>query len=324
MAEELHALFDEWHSTDEPFDPALETEMLRQKADAIERLAIEEADVDDSFRFRSSSAGSDPRELYEKMRGSEEDPRRQQPHQGRWTRIGTALGDTLQRDLLYIEKHHASPMFVPDRTERGEPAWEEFMRARPVIQHAGYDIAMKGEPDGVLKHIDEDGVITRVGLEVKSKSTTPARTSEYSMRAPEPKHVEQVTQYSIMYGVSHYLIVYGNVAKKSWFMDETTYAKNPDLRVFPVYITDADRKALLDKYADVLRRVDEKQPPPLDLSAWTFNGFKRACATSLTDEEMADLESQVDRMKASNIPAYEKAKYTDAWADILRLRGEDE
>ncbi|MCZ0847993.1 hypothetical protein O0536_25530, partial [Brevibacillus laterosporus] len=56
--------------------------------------------------FSPSSADTEKRELYEKFRGAKKDIHPHPPYQGRWTRIGTAIGDVIQRDLLFIEKHY--------------------------------------------------------------------------------------------------------------------------------------------------------------------------------------------------------------------------
>ena len=61
--------------------------------------------------------------------------------------------------------------------------------------------------DGILEYVTQDGELIRVGLEVKSKQTTSARTSLHSMREPEEKHVKQCVAYSKMYEVDHYVIL---------------------------------------------------------------------------------------------------------------------
>jgi len=124
-----------------------------------------------------------------------------------------------------------------------------------------------------------------------------------------------------MYGLDDYLIVYGNLAKKSWNMTEEEYRRNPDLRAFHVRITDADRRALLDRLAGILEAVEAKTPPPLELDKWAFNNWKTACALSLTDEELDEIKDEVKRIQKSNLPEWVKRNYKTAWIEIQEIRG---
>jgi hypothetical protein len=92
------------------------------------------------------------------------------------------------------------------------------------------------------------------------------------------KAQKQCVAYSIMYGVDYYIILYVNTAKKAWVMSDADYEATPDIRAFGFEITDADRIELLDSFAEIARCINEDIPPALDLSRWTFNNFKTACA----------------------------------------------
>jgi hypothetical protein len=323
-ADEMRQLFDRWHAHDpEVNDPALDALIHRQYAEILERHDEREGRFDYSIPFfRPSSANSDPRELYLSIRGAEGDIQKKQPHQGRWTRMGTATGTTLQRDLLFIEKHYEAifgeaPPFVPERTKEGYPAWEEFARWQRIIRHNGQDFSILGSPDGIIRHIDG----TRMGFEVKSKQTTPARTSEYSMRAPEDKHFWQCVAYSILFGLDRYLIVYMNLAKQKWSMTPEEFKKTPDLRIFEIVVTDDHKRELLDTFADIVHRAKANDPPMLDLSRWTFNNYKHACAESLSDDEFIELRAQVkESLKSPKLRDYEKDAYYAAYEFIADVR----
>src|SRR5690606_41372469 len=120
----------------------------------------------------------------------------------------------LQADVQYSTTHdeggagEAPPFEVEPGTVNGYrlPAWDRFAETLVRIDYGGHTIALKGQPDGILRY--KDG--TRVGLEIKSKQTTAAKTGSYAMSGPEEKHLKQVVAYSLMYGLDDYLIVYGN------------------------------------------------------------------------------------------------------------------
>jgi hypothetical protein len=171
-----------------------------------------------------------------------------------------------------------------------------------------------------MQYVNEDGEIIRVGLEIKSKQSTPAKTSVHSMREAEEGHRKQCVAYSIMYGVDYYIILYVNTAKKAWVMSDDEYEATPDIRAFGFEITDADRAELLDNFAEITRCINTDTPPALDLSRWTFNGFKTACALDLADDEFQTLKAQVKRAQRSGLPQYVKDQYVDAFMFIQDVR----
>lgn len=195
--------------------------------------------------------------------------------------------------------------------------WEDFAKKAHIVEHRGHKFAIYGAPDGILIDTETN---KDVGIEIKSKQTTAAQTSLYSMREPQADHVKQTIAYSIMYGVDDYIIVYVNGSKRSWSLTDEEYAKNPDLRAFHVRITDEDKTELLDYFADILDAVKNGTPPPLDLSKWAFNNYKTACALSLSDEEFAELQAQARRAMRSNMPDWKKAQYFDAVEFIENVR----
>lgn len=329
LARDFLHMLNTWHSVPEPYDAKLEAYILRCKSDIL--LSPVGQKEDSKQYFTPSSANSCPRELYHRLRGDRRDDFPILPHQGRWQRMGTAYGDTVQRDLLYIHKHYArktgkKPSFIPLYRElelSGEvkkvPFWEEFAQKTMTVKHKGFDINIQGKPDGILKY--KDGTV--VGLEVKSKQTSYNRTSEYSMREPEESHKRQVAAYSLLYGVDEFIIHYGNLSKKSWNMSDEEYNKYPDVRAFYVKVGEEDVKKLLDYFAYIVKAVKENNPPKIDPDKWTFNRYKTACVLSMTDEEIEEIKDEyIDLVnstrKMSKIPRELQTRINNL-ADIISM-----
>ena len=315
------AMLDEWHSRPETWDNELDAQIHRWYADPP--VVFPKRPY-----FSPSAANSCPRELYVKAKGAKKDVTGQPPYRGRWTRLGTAIGDLIQRDILFIEKHFEKvtgnpPRFVFERTPDGRPMFEDFAKKNHEVTHRGHTFYLYGTPDGIMRYTTDDGEVIRVGLEIKSKQTSAAQTSLYKLRHPKEDHARQVVAYSAMYGVDHYVILYVNAAKDGWVIDDDKYAKNPDIRAFYINITEADRLALFDKFADVLDAVETGRPPVLDLWKWNFNNYKTACALDLSDEEVADLERQVRRIRHSSLPDWQKAGPVSALAQIKEIRAKE-
>lgn len=275
--------------------------------------------------FSPSSLGGCPRELYLKAKGAKKDGFRKPPHQGRWQAIGTAVGDIIQRDLLFIERNHErltgnKPRFKFLRDEQGRPRFEDFAKANKRVTHNGETFYLYGAPDGIMTYTTDSGEEIRVGLEVKSKQGTPAKTSHYSMKEADEKHAMQTVAYAEMYGCSYYVVLYINCAKQGWNMTDEQYAKTPDTRAFCRRITDAMKADLFDKPAAITKAVRENTPPPLDLDEWTFNNFKTACALDLSDEEFAELLAVNNRMQHSNLKDGKKRDYAVAVEFIVETR----
>lgn len=259
------------------------------------------------------------------MNGAKRDKSAVHPHQTRWRALGTQIGGLIQRDLLFAEKHFEKaagnkPRFRFERNDRDEPLFEEFAKKNAVITHGDRTFSLYGTCDGILRYVSDDGEVLRVGLEVKSKQTTASRTSEYTMRSAEEDHVKQAVCYAIMYDVDYYVILYVNAAKKAWALTAEEYAKSPDFKAFGIRITDEMRAEVLDYFAEILSAVDAKQPPALDIDRWTFNNYKTACATSLTTEELAQIERKVSAIQASGLPDWKKRDYAGALAQITESR----
>lgn len=326
IAADFTAHLNAWHSQPETYDDALDAQIHKWYADILTNRQRQVWPPRGIPYFSPSSANADKRSLYEKLRGAKKDAGGQPPYQGRWTRIGTAIGDVIQRDLLFAEKHTTAPRFQFERNDRGEPVFEDFAKTSATITHDGKTFALFGTCDGIMRYISADGEVLRVGLEVKSKQTTSAQTSEYSTRnGPKDDHVKQCVCYSIMYGstdepIDYYVILYVNASKKSWVMTDEEFAKNPDIKAFGIEITDEMRRGVLDTFAGIVDAADKGEPPALDIANWTFNNFKRACAAGLTDEEYTQIERQVAAVQRSGMKDYEKRGYTEAFEQLTELR----
>lgn len=305
---EFYDMMEYWHANYDGVDEKLEAKIAQQFAEIYARG--KDYTLYHRTYFRPSSANDCQRELYHRLRGDRKDPQTKKAYHGRWQRIGTKIGELLQTDILYIEKHFRKktgnpPPFIPERTSEGYPAWEEFVWGCVEIEYKGHKFSIIGEPDGVLKH--QDG--KRIGLEIKSKQTTNAQTSKFSMRAPTEAHLKQSTAYAIMHDLDTYLIVYLNASKKSWNMSDEDYDKTPDMRVFEMMITDDMKTDLLDYWVEALEAVDANTPPPVDLSKWQFNDYKEIISETITEQEFVDLKAEARAIQASGVPVFIKNTY---------------
>ncbi|ANY70758.1 hypothetical protein BBD42_15440 [Paenibacillus sp. BIHB 4019] len=328
IAADFRTFLDAWHSRPETYDNALDAQIHRWYTEVLTNKARQVWPPRNIPYFSPSAANADARGLYEKLRGAKRDGGGQPPYQGRWTRIGTAIGDIIQRDILFAEKHTESPRFTFERNERGEPMFEDFAKKSAILTHRGKTFALYGTGDGIMRYVAEDGSVIRVGLEVKSKQTTAAQTSDYSTRnGPKEDHVKQCVCYSLMYGtvaepLDYYVILYVNGSKKSWQMSAEDYAKNPDIKVFGIEITNDMRREVLDRFANIVEAADAGEPPALDIGNWTFNNFKRAIASTISDEEYTQIERQVAAIQRSGLKDFEKRNYAEAFGQLTELRRE--
>lgn len=318
IADDLIEQLDEFHSLPEVWDNELDTQIHRWYSEAPNVFPKRPY-------FSPSSANACPRELYYKAKRAPKDDFRKQPHQGRWASIGTRVGDQIQRDILAMERNlekkaGVSPRFRFERNANGTPMFEEFAKKNHAVTFAGKRFYLFGAPDGIMEYRTDDGEVIRVGLEIKTKQTTPARTSEYSMRAPDESHVKQVACYAEMYGVDYYVILYVNTAHKGWNMSEEDYEKSPDIRAFGIHVTDEMKAEVFDYFADVLESIEVGEPLPLDLSKFTFNNFKQAIVDDLTPEELNVIRIYAERVAKSSLSVYEKKGVRESYVMIEKLR----
>lgn len=325
LANRILAMFDKWHAHREVWDDQLDADIHRWEMEirTTNRKRLPWGKKGTKY-FSPSSANSDSRELYMKMIKAPRDQEEGQAHQGRWRRMGGAYGDMLQRDLLFIEKHWEKefgekPPFVPYYVTvngRRYPAWEKFSQEIKHIEHNGRTISILGQCDGILVDTATGELVI---LEIKSKQTTSAQTGYYSMKQVGEDHERQTVLYSELYedyGISSAVVLYGNMAKKSWNMPKDEYEANPDLRAFEVELSNEGRTELLDKFEQVLIAVEKEQPPKFDIMKFTFNNYKEATVKSLTSEEYDEIFAQVERIKKSRMPQWKKNGVITAWEYI--------
>ncbi len=316
------ALLDDWFSLPETYDNALDAQIAKWYANPPQVWPKKDAPY-----FSPSSLGSCPRELYikAKLGGKAKDKFRDKPWRGRQRKLGTLGGDLIQRELLAIERNYErltgnKPRFRFLRNEDGLPMFEDFAKTNKLVEQDGERFYLYGTPDGVMEYTADSGEKIRVGLEIKSKQSTPARTSLHSMKGPDESHAKQIAAYAEMYDCDYYMIFYVNYAKKGWNMSEADYEKTPDIRAFCSLITDEDKREVFGKAVEVTRAIRENKPPKLDLDNWTFNNFKTACARSLTDEEFDEIKAQVRRYLKSGMPDWKKRGYHEAYEFIKSVR----
>ena len=332
VAAEFTDFINEFHSYPQPYDSPMDIELNRQFADILEKqdkygyfnFKKNPDGIERPF-FSPSSAGKSERELYEKVLKSPKDTQKPQPHQRRWTAIGTKIGDMMQREILLAERHYQKftgkmPRFRFARNAEGAPLFEEFTKTIHEVQHNGEHFGILGLGDGILEYISEDGEIINIGLEIKSKQQAYSTTNEKNMTEPKEEHRLQTVCYSEMYGLDYFFIVYVNASKKAWNMSPEEFADNPDFRVFGNEVTEDDRLAVFDKFAAVTKAAREGNPPPLDLTAWMFFEYKNHVAKTLTDEEFSDIRATANRAVRSGLPKWKKDGILNAYTFIKDVR----
>ncbi|PFQ13494.1 hypothetical protein [Bacillus cereus] len=301
--------------------------------DILKNNAVEEPP--EGKWLRPSMIGSDELALWYQLNGHESDedslkgkPRQDDRHT-RWQAIGTVVGDMWQKQVLSAEywgtkgKHDFDFRFQKLLRDYGHgkryyPAFEEFTRTTACIGN----VPVHGTCDGILEYVPYVEDLERcyngvqVGFEVKSKQTSYASTGDYSMKAPDPKHIKQIKTYALMYGLDYYFIVYQNCSKKSWNMSKEDQLKYKDMRVFGLYVS-PEEKAEHESYLNnlwSLQNLDNK--PKTDLFKWTFNHYKKTILTNMTVEEFKDLTHQILTIENGKYSAFEKKSARQSYDEI--------
>jgi hypothetical protein len=323
IADDLIAHLDEWYSLPEVWDNELDT-MIHTWYSKVKPVWPKRP------YFSPSAANACPRELYYKQLRAEVDLQRKPPYQGRWQAIGTAIGDVIQRDILAMERNmgekgNFESRFRFERNKDGTPMFEDFAKKSVKVNFNGHTFYLYGTCDGIMEYTHpETGEIIRIGLEVKSKQTSAAKTSFYSMKEPDGKHVKQVYCYGEMYKVDYYIILYVNASKKAWEYQDGDYEKTPDIRAFGIDVTQRDKEGVFEHFVGVLEAVNDMDPPPLDPENWTFNKYKTIIALEMTDDEVDEVRRLKNRAVRSGLPSFKKQAYVDCLNFILRVREERE
>lgn len=318
MEETFIQMFNDYHTQPEVYDDEIDK--------YIHEIYAEAPTVYPKRPYMSpSSIGSCPRGLYYKHHGAKKDNLPRQPHQARWQRIGTTVGDIVQRDILFMEKHmervagYKAP-FTFQFNENGTPRFEEFAKKNHPVVYDGVSFYLTGAPDGIMNYTTEDGDVVPVLLEVKSKQTTYARTGEWSMREAEEKHLKQTIAYAIMYDLEYVLITYQNLSKKGWELSPEDEEKYPDMRAFAYKITEEDKDEILRDMAMLIRMFNERVCPLPDLREWTFNNYKIKIAQDLTEEELEIVKQEVAKIQEESANKFEVNSVTKALDELLLIR----
>ncbi|EAE4163794.1 TPA_asm: hypothetical protein GYJ08_05670 [Listeria monocytogenes] len=320
MAQDFLDQQNKWYAKPNIFDDNLQKQIYRWYL----QFPKPSADWSKPY-FTPSSAGASDLDLWLKAKKYRKDTEGQKPWQGRWTATGSQISTMLQEQLLFQDKHYEKSIgekakFRNEYLPNGLPRFEQAASTYRFIEHNNQNIQIMGLPDGIAVYTDDNGNKHRVLIEYKTKSTTSARTSEYSMREAEEKHFKQVVTYSALFDIDYAIIVYLNLSKKSWFMSDQEFEKNPDLRAFGYKITQEDRGEVLTKFSKVLDMVDKNKKPKFNLDEYAFSNFKTATAKSLTAEEFDEVKAFVKRALKSGIAEYKKEQYFDAFEDIKERR----
>ena len=328
IAQDFIEFLDEFHRYPQPYDDEMDAEFYEQYARVL-REQLEEKDgwkkymyaPDGTKRptFAPSSAGKDERQLYAKAiygrKGQDERPPNR--NQRDWTGLGSQVGAYIQREVMLAERHFEkltgkAPRFRFERTDRGEPAFEHFVKKIHEVEHNGEKFGLNGLPDGILHYITDDGEILRVGLEVKSfqKSYTEFKKQDKA----KLDHELQTHVYNEMYDLDYTIIVYHLTYGADW---EYEFGRT---KAYGRYFPRESRIELLDKFARVTKAWRTKTPPAIDLDGWKYNDYKTAIAKEFSDEEFEILKAQVRRAQRSGLPQWKKEQYYDAFEFIREVR----
>ncbi|SFH22553.1 hypothetical protein SAMN05660649_04341 [Desulfotomaculum arcticum] len=275
LARDIVRHLNDIHSINPPVDMEIERLLLEDERLALENDTSHLKFTNGLVTFSPSGASKCKRELFYKACQLQGDPKTFYPFQRRQMRNGSAVHAATQKDLLYAEKYLEKPNFEVVRTKAGRPAWEKNIRQVKQFEHRGVRFQIYGMMDGVLKYTPD---ATKLGLEFKTKSTTISSIGDYKMRDAQESHKQQCIAYSLIFNLREFLIVYESLAKDSWTKNENA---KPDLRAFCVEVSDNQREALLDKYAEVAEARYNGEILPAEFDKCIFCTYKTQC------EEMA-------------------------------------
>ncbi len=260
---------DRYHALPEIFDPEIEKAIMEDQIRNIEnpkKLNF----VKGLPTFSPSSVSKCDRELFYKALKYPKDEIPFYPYQKRWIRNGLAVHAAIQRDLLYAEKHLEKPMFEVARMRiNNSPAWEHNLKRVIPFEDLGFQLF--GMMDGILRYKPDN---SKLGFEFKTKSTTITAIGNYKLKEPQETHVEQVTAYSLLFGLEEFILCYESLAKDSWNKGEEA---KPDIKAFYVFVTKEQRKKVLEKFIRVAKAVKDKTLPDPDETKCIFCEWKKQC-----------------------------------------------
>ena len=268
IASDIISQFQEYHSKQSRDVKEIERILLKQKHLEYDLIGVK-TPRPATYIFSPSGASKCNRELYYKaIKTKTVDTN--QPYQRRWTRNSTAVHEVVQKDLLYMGMTMKNPNFTVKLKENGLPAWEDNLKTFVSVEHDGVEFAVLGMMDGILNY--KDG--SEVGFEFKTKTNSIAQVGNYKMKAPAPYHLDQCTAYSILFGMSEFILMYEAVSKDQWHKGVDA---KMDIRAFYYKVTEEAKNELLSKFATVVKAVEAGEVPPMQPDKCIFCSYKHLC-----------------------------------------------
>lgn len=240
------------------------------------------------------------------------------PFRGRQRRLGTAVIDYVQLDLVHMPKVLGDDCkFRVKENEDGEFMFEDAAARRRVFEVTMDDgyvcrFALFAKPDGILEY--EYGDLL---FEYKTKATgLRSMNSKLDYKGPDESHMRQVTAEALVFGIDEGIILYESTQKPSWFSDEENKSVTkgqktwkdgrplPDARPFYFRVTDEMKESLLNELARQARMIYEGDLPevtPEMTLKCGFCQFRDHCHENLTMENIERLRETEARYARSSL-----------------------
>lgn len=227
----------------------------------------------DRKAFSPSLASKCSRELYYLQTGVTADPSVQIPWQARVPRNGTGCHEVTQRDLLKMPKVLVKPNFRVKVFPNGKPALE--VRGAKVFKVGNQTVEIVGSCDAIMEYWEDDEYQFDLIWEKKTR-TRMSGLSDYAIkRTQESSHKYQATAYSLMTnGIDIVLFEYESLEKPPWGKGENAPS---DMAILAIRITEQMRQDLLNKFAMVVRCVENQKPPAREKDKCMFCRFTEVC-----------------------------------------------
>jgi hypothetical protein len=257
------------------------------------------------------------------------------PFRGRQRRIGSAVIEYLQLDMLHMPKVLGDKAkFKIHQFANNEFAFEDAAQRREIFEYDGVKFAITAKPDGILDYNNDpfDPLI----FEYKTKATgIRAMNSKLDFKGPDDGHLRQVTAESLVFGIREGIILYESTQKPDWFGDEdkTSVTKGQktwvdgkpiaDIRPFYFNITDEMQEKLLADLAKQARLVYEGKQPKVTVDCVQQCGFcpyfGGHCHSAISAENLEELRSIERNYANSNLAGKSEhkklVKYLEVFGD---------
>lgn len=258
------------------------------------------------------------------------------PFRGRQRRIGSAVIDFLQLDMLHMPKVLGNKCkFVMMGNDKGDVLMEDAAQERKVFEYDGVKFAITAKPDGLMHLLTEFAALPLI-FEYKTKATgIRPMNSKLDFKGPDESHLRQVTAESLVFGIREGIILYESTHKPSWYSDEESSSVTKgqktwidgkplaDARPFYFYITDEMQEQLLADLAKQARNVYEGNQPKVTVDTVGKCGFcpfyGGHCQSSITAENLEELRAIENNYANSNLAGKSDhrnlAKYLEVFGD---------